>query len=232
MATIEAFPIPGIREPFSCLTHLLAIPFFVAYGFFLVQRGRGNACRTLSLAILVVSTVCLLAVSSAYHVFGAGAARNLMRQLDVAAVFTLIAGTATPIHSILFRGFNRWAPLLVVWMVAVAGIILRTVFPASLPPGVGTLIFLVMGWGGLVACVLLWRRFGYAFVQPLLWGGMAYTVGAGLLLLKWPRLIPGIIGAHELWHVAVLVGLALHWKFVFQFADGFAHVKTAPLWHR
>jgi channel protein (hemolysin III family) len=77
-----------------------------------------------------------------------------------------------------------------------------------------------MGWGGLISCILLWKRYGFSFVAPLLWGGVAYTLGAIVLVLNGPALIPGAVGAHELWHLAVLVGLGLHWKFVFGFADG------------
>jgi hypothetical protein len=39
-------------------------------------------------------------------------------------------------------------------------------------------------------------------------------------------LIPGVIGADEVWHLAVLAGLGLHWRFVFQFAHG---APQAPL---
>ncbi len=129
-------------------------------------------------------------------------------------------------HAILFKGFNRWAPLLLAWSVAATGITLRSVFPESLPRGTGTAIFLLLGWGGLISCILLWKRYGFSFVKPLLWGGLAYTLGAIALLLNWPILIPGVVGAHELWHLAVLVGLSLHWEFVFQFAGGPPEVKS------
>jgi hypothetical protein len=39
-------------------------------------------------------------------------------------------------------------------------------------------------------------------------------------------LIPGVVGAHELWHVAVLVGLSLHWRFIFRFAGGAPDVEV------
>jgi channel protein (hemolysin III family) len=169
---------------------------------------------------MVLSTVSLLSISAVYHLLGPGTGRYVMRQLDVAGVFALIAGTVTPVHAILFSGFNRWEPLLLVWSVAATGITLTTIFSESLAPGVGIAIFLVMGWGGLISCILLWKRYGFSFVKPLLWGGVAYTMGVIGLGLNWPTPIPGVVGAHELWHVAVLIGLGLHWKFVFQFATG------------
>ncbi len=220
MDKIDVYAIPGFREPVSCFTHLLAAPLFVVLGYYLIRRGRGSWARKASLATMVISSVFLLSMSGVYHLLGTGTARYVMKQLDIAGVFALIAGTATPVHAILFRGFNRWAPLLLIWSAAVTGITLRTVFAESLAPGVGTVLFVVLGWGGLFSCVLLWRRYGFAFVSPLLFGGVAYTVGAVALLLNRPVLIPGVVTAHELWHVAVLVGLGLHWNFVFQFAGG------------
>ena len=51
-------------------------------------------------------------------------------------------------------------------------------------------------------------------------GAGAYTVGAGIEGIGWPTLIPGAVGPHEVFHVAVLIGAAAHWRFVLQFADG------------
>lgn len=220
MDDIDVFSIPGFREPVSCFTHLLAVPVFAVLGYFLVKRGRGNWGRTASLFTMAFSTVFLLSMSAVYHLHWPGAGRDVMLQLDVAGVFALIAGTITPLHAILFRGFNRWAPLMLVWSVAAAGITLRTVFSESFSSDVGVAVFLGMGWGGLISCMVLWKRYGFSFVKLLLWGGVAYTLGVAVSSLNWPTLIPGVIGPHELWHVAVLVGLGLHWRFVFQFAGG------------
>jgi len=224
-----AYPIPGFQEPVSCLTHLAAAVVFAMVGVKLVQRGRPSQCRMASLAVLVFSTVFLLSMSAVYHLLGPGSGRWVMRQLDIAGVFVLIAGTATPIHVILFKRWACWAPLLLMWSVAATGITLRAIFEESLPPYLGTGLFLAMGWCGAVPSVVLWRRYGYGFVEPLVWGGIAYTVGAIVLMARWPILIPGVVGPHEIWHIAVLLGISLHWKFVFQFAAGFPlTVVTKP----
>ena len=169
---------------------------------------------------MAVTSVFLLSMSGVYHLLGNGTGRYIMKQLDVAGVFALIAGSVTPVHAILFTGLQRWGPILLVWAAAATGITLRIVFWDSFPDGLGIGIFLLMGWGGAISCKQLWKRYGYRFVAPLLWGGVAYTVGAIILGLNWPTVIPGVVGAHELWHVGVLLGLGFHWKFVFQFAGG------------
>lgn len=214
------YPIPGFQEPFSCFTHLFAAPVFAVLGFFLMRKGRGSRGRTASLFLLSFGTVFLLSMSGVYHLLGPGTGRFVMRQLDISGVFVLIAGTITPIHTILFQGIARWGTIAAVWVAAATGITLRAVFPEGLPYGMGTGIFLVMGWAGAFSCVALWRRHRFAFVAPIIWGGVAYSVGVAVLLLDAPTVIPGVLRAHELWHIAVLVGLSFHWRFVFQIAEG------------
>jgi channel protein (hemolysin III family) len=229
MDEITSYAIPGFREPVCCFSHLLAAPVFAVLGFVLVKRGRGHRGRTASLAVMAFSTVFLLSMSGVYHMLGEGAGRWVMRVLDISGVFALIAGTATPVHAILFRGISRWGPLLLFWGMAATGISLRAVFVEGLPRGAGTAIFVLMGWGGLYAGVVLWRRYGSAFIRPLIWGGIAYTAGAVCLVAQWPTLIPGVVGPHEVWHGAVLVGLTLHWKFVWQFAAGPPDASSKPM---
>ncbi len=223
MDDINVYAIPGFREPVNSLSHFLAAGVFAVLSYFLVRRGRGSWCRSISLATMAVTSVFLLSMSGVYHLLGNGTGRYVMKQLDVAGVFALIAGTVTPVHAILFRGLPRWGPLLLVWATAATGITLRIIFWDSFPDGLGIGIFLLMGWGGAISCRQLWKRYGFRFIAPLLWGGLAYTVGAIILGLDWPTVIPGVIGAHELWHVGVLLGLGWHWKFVFQFANGLVH---------
>jgi channel protein (hemolysin III family) len=218
MHEIAAFALPGFREPFNSFSHLFAVPVFLILGAFLVRRAGRNRAHAVSLAVFAFASVFLLTMSGVYHMLPPGAGRDVLRQLDTVGIFLLIAGTATPGYIILFSGAERWVPLTLIWTAAVVGILLRTVFPGSLPHMLGTAYFLLMGWAGAVSAILVWKRFGAAFIKPLFWGGVTYTLGAVLLELNWPVIIPGVIAPHELWHIAVLVGLGLHWRFAFQIA--------------
>jgi predicted membrane channel-forming protein YqfA (hemolysin III family) len=77
-----------------------------------------------------------------------------------------------------------------------------------------------MGWLGLFSGILLARRYGFSFVKPLLIGGLAYSSGALIEFLQWITVLPGVIHPHELFHVAVLMGVFFQWLFVWQFATG------------
>jgi hemolysin III len=215
------YPIPGFSDPFSSLTHLLGAVAFACFAPLLVLRGRGDSWRAASLVMFAFSTVFLLAMSGTYHLLPYGTVgRAVLGQLDRAAIFTLIAGSFTPTHVILFRGAWRWAPLLVVWLIAAAGVTVKPVFFGGTPDWVGSVLYLVMGWLGAVSGGALWRRHGWRFVRPMALGGLAYTAGAVVDLVGHPVAVTGVVGSHELFHLFVLLGVALHWRFVWMFADG------------
>ena len=216
---IDVWPCLGLREPFSSLTHLIGAAVFAGLSYQLVQRGRGNAIRVASLFVLAVSSVMLLLASGIYHIFWPGPMRELFLRIDVAGVFLLIAGSMTPVHAILFSGLARWIPLALIWIVATSGIVWRTLYCDTTPGPAGIAFFLLFGWGSVVTSVVLWHRFGWKFILPAVLAGLSYTFGAIGLVLHRPILVPGIIGPHEIWHLAVLTGLGLHWRFVAQFAS-------------
>jgi channel protein (hemolysin III family) len=213
------YPIPGFAEPFSSLSHLVGALVFAWLAFFLIRRGRGHHSGLISLSVFAISSVFLLSTSGVYHLLvPGGTARAVLRRMDHAAIFVLIAGTFTPIHIILFRGKWRWGMLGLVWGTAMMALVLKTMFFDGFPDALGVALYLGLGWLGAVPGIALWRRYGFGFVRPLLWGAFAYTIGAVVGSVSKPVLIPGVIGAHELFHVAVLMGLGFHWYFVYRFA--------------
>ena len=217
---IDVYPWLGCREPFSALSHLIGAGIFAGVAYHVTKKGVGDRLRAASLAAFGVCSVSLLLVSGIYHLFWPGPLRSVMLRIDVAAVFLLIAGSMTPVHAILFAGISRWAALLLIWCVAIGGIIWRILFCEETPGPAGIAFFLLFGWGSVITASVLWRRYGWDFVRPAVLSGLAYTIGAIGLMLHRPILIPGIIGPHEIWHLAVLCGLGLQWLFVNQFAAG------------
>jgi channel protein (hemolysin III family) len=213
--------IPGFSEPFSSLTHLGGALAFAILGAFLVVRGRGNGWRVASLAIFAFSCVALLSLSGVYHLLEPGTtARGVLMRLDHAAIFVLIAGSFTPVHVILLR--EPWQRFLLagIWAAAITGLVLKTVYFSTLPSWLGLSMYLGLGWLGTISTLALARRFGVRFVLPLLWGALAYTLGALADHFRWPAPIAGVLGPHEVFHLAVLAGIGFHWAFIRRIAAG------------
>jgi channel protein (hemolysin III family) len=212
--------IPGVGDPLSALTHLAGAFVFARLGVSLVRRGRGDVQRTMSLLVFAFSAVLLLLISGTYHLWSPdGAFREVLRRLDHAAIFVLIAGSFTPVHTILFHGPWRWGMLAGIWTVAIAGLTFKTLYFAAIPEGLGLALYLGFGWLGLASWIALVRRFGFRFARPVLWVALAYTLGALTDFLHWPVPVPGLLGSHELFHLAVLAGLSVHWMFISSFAS-------------
>jgi channel protein (hemolysin III family) len=162
-----------------------------------------------------------LSISGVYHLLARnGAARDLLQKLDHAAIFVLIACSFTPVHIILFRGWGRWGVLTLVWLYAYAAIALKSIYFDTMPQSLGLALYLGMGWIGAYTGYSMWRRYGYKVMAPILWGGIAYSIGAVLEFLHWPVIVPGVVQWHEVFHVAVLIGLGFHWALVYMIADG------------
>jgi channel protein (hemolysin III family) len=218
---VELYHLPGFHEPFSAISHLLGAVLFCVLGLVLLQRGRGNSARLVFLGIFAGSCVLLFSMSGVYHMMvRGGTARQIMERLDHGAIFILIAGTFTPTHGLLFRGWLRWGPLLLIWAAALTGITLKTIFFDDLAEWLGLSFYLTLGWFGAVSAVLLARRYGFGFLRPLLFGGLAYTIGGVMEFFGWLVVIPRVVHAHELFHLAVLLGAFFHWRFVWQIANG------------
>jgi channel protein (hemolysin III family) len=225
LARADLYSLPGFHDPVSALTHLTGAVVFLVLGLAMLRRQWGHWGRLCYLGIYVFSCVFLLSMSAVYHMmeFGGGA-RAVMERLDHSAIFVLIAGTFTPTHGLLFRGVWRWGFLLAIWTAAIAGIALKATFFTNFPEWLGLSLYLTLGWLGTVSAGLLYRRYGFRFILPIVLGGIAYTAGAVMEYLEWFALVPHVVEYHELFHVMVLVGAGFHFGFVTQIESG----RVAP----
>lgn len=209
-----------MADPVSSVTHLAGAVVFAVLSVRLLRRGRGGNARMASLSVFAFACVLLLGVSGTYHLLPAGSAsREVLQRLDHAAIFVLIAASFTPPHMILFRGAMRWAMLAGIWSAAIAGLVLKTVYFHTVPEWLSLAMYLGLGWMGVISAAALARRYGWRALRPVLWGALAYTAGALFEFLRWPVLLPGLVGPHEIFHIAVLAGISWHWLFILRIAE-------------
>ena len=215
----------GFYQPISSITHLIAGIITIATGYLLFRKGKGNRLRLASLIIFMLGIVFVFMMSGIYHALPPGLGRQVFRRLDYAAIFTMISGTATPIHIILFRGMWRWGMLAFLWIFAIAGLLMTVILIDEMPEWLTLSIFIAMGWSALVSIMRAWTVFGFRHIALAIFGGIAYTVGAFIDFMRMPDVIPGILGHHEIFHLFVILGAALHWKLIYNWADQPTHSK-------
>jgi channel protein (hemolysin III family) len=212
------YDVPGFQEPFSAMSHLLGAVVFLGLGCLLLRRGRGNLPRMIFLGVYSATSVFCLSMSGVYHMLAPGTAHLVLARLDHGAIFLFIAGTFTPVHGILFRGWLRWGPLILIWTAAIIGVVLKTVFFDDVEYWMGLAFYLGMGWVAALAGIIIAKRFGFAFIMPLVLGGAAYSIGGLIDFVGWPVLVPGVIGSHEIFHAFVVLAAFWQWQFVWKIA--------------
>lgn len=216
---MEILSIPGFSEPFSSIGHLIAAFFSLIGGVIIIVKGKGNTLRQFSLYIYTFSLVFLFSMSGVYHLLEPeGLPRTIFQRLDHAGIYVLIAGTFTAIHFVFFTGHKRWFYSTLVWSLAIIGLIFTVIFFDSIPEWLLCSFYLALGWIGIISGYLLNKHYGKSARNGLIYGGIAYSVGAIVMLLNWPIIIPGIIHAHEIFHIAVIIAAYLHWKLIYNWA--------------
>ncbi len=220
MTTCAFDPLVGACQPLSALLHLAGAVVYGALTLSLLRRARGRLGPGLSLAIFAISCVSLLAVSGVYHFVPFGDPwRAPLQRVDHAAIFVLIAGTLTPFHVMLFRGSARFVVLGVLWLLAAGAIALKLAYFDALQGGAGLALYVGLSAVGLSSALLLPRRIRLVAFAPMAWGGAAYVTGALLEQFGQPVLMQGVAGPHEFFHATVLLGSAIHWRFLGGIAD-------------
>jgi hemolysin III len=202
---MEEVPYTRQEELAHCATHalglvaaLIAIP-WLAW----TARAGGDPLRLLSGIIFGVSSLLLFSSSVTYHAASSPAAKARLRKLDHSAIYVLIAGTYTPFAMGVLRGGWGWSLLGLVWGLALAGILAKTVLEIR-SHFASALLYLAMGWIGIVAAKPMMTALSGHEKAWILAGGLAYTIGVPFYLWKSRRY------THAVWHLFVLAGVACH----------------------
>lgn len=217
---MQIIGIPGFSEPFSCWSHFLTAAMAFVFLVQLIYRGRGSVLRVGSLAVYGVCAIYLFSMSGVYHLLEPGGIpRGVFQRLDHSGIWAMIAGTFTPMHIILFRGFWRWGVLLVVWSIAITGLVLEVVFFADFPEWLSLMLYLGLGWVGLLTYYRSNKFYDKRLVKFIFLGGIFYSVGGVAEFLRWPVIVSGVIGPHEVFHIFVMLGAYSHFLFIYKICD-------------
>lgn len=156
-------------------------------------------------AIFACSVATCFGVSALYHrITWTPWLRRLMRRLDHAGVYLLIAGTYTPVALLVLNGDLGRVILTVVWAGALAAILLKVVW-VDAPKWVAAGIGLALGWVAVVALPQLVHRLQPAGLALLIAGGLFYTAGAIVYARHKPDPMPAVFGYHEVFHALTIV---------------------------
>ncbi len=195
------------------MTHGLGVVLSIAGLVILVAKATlyGNAWHIVAASIFGSTLVLMYAASTLYHSIPLPGAKRILRVLDHSLIYFLIAGTYTPFTLGVLRGPWGWTLFGLIWALALAGILLKSVGGVR-HPRLSTGVYLGMGWLVLVAARPLWQALPGWGLFWLAAGGVGYTAGVGFYAASRMRY------AHFVWHLFVLAGTACHFIAVLRYA--------------
>ena len=178
---------------------LAMIPWF-AY----TAAVAGDARRLVGGVVFGVCALLLFTTSVLYHSCIEPQRRLLLRRLDHAAIYLLIAGTYTPFTLGVLRGGWGWTLFGLIWGLALIGIAAKTTSFGFRFHKASVALYVLMGWLVVIAARPLMQSLTPAELGWLLAGGLLYTAGVPFYLWKTRAY------SHAAWHLFVLAGLACH----------------------
>ena len=186
--------------------------FFVALVAGVVLVAVSDSARELFATwVYAAALAAMFGISALYHRVNwrsTSRARAWMRRLDHSAILLLIAGTYTPFALLAFDGAVADVILIVVWVGAAAGLVLNLAW-IDAPTWLTALVFLALGWVGVVAVPELFDL-GVAPAVLVFVGGGLYTLGALAYATKRPNPAPAVFGYHEIFHLLVIGAAVAH----------------------
>jgi hemolysin III len=213
-ATAVAVPHESLLERVaSAVTHGAGTGLSIAGLVMLIIAAAwtGSAWAVLSVVVYGTSLIFLFLSSTLYHSLSHNRrVGELLEAFDHVGIFLLIAGTYTPFTLIALPGWQGWFLFGAIWALAIGGIVMRLVWVRYLHP-VFIVIYVIMGWLGVMFGGPIGDRIGPQGINLLLIGGIFYTVG--LIFFVWRRLPFN----HMVWHLFVLAGAVFHFFAIFYY---------------
>jgi hemolysin III len=192
-----------LEEIGNAVTHGVGALFAIA-GFVLLLLKSDSPVKLLCAIVYGLCLLMMFLMSCLYHSFKWGTkVKRLWRRFDYISIYLLIGGTFTPLWLLFWGGRSGTVCCIVQWVLILTGIVFVAVFGPGRPRVLHPVLFVVLGWCGLVFLPRLVRENFPLFLATLI-GGIIYTVGVIPFALKKK-------GAHFLWHFFVFFAAIVHW---------------------
>lgn len=198
------------EEIFNMVSHIVGGAFAIVATVACCWKAasHGNTAGVVTGLVFGLTMLLLYTMSSVYHgLKHLNTGKKVMQVLDHCTIFLLIAGTYTPITLLGICPVNPlvgWLIFAVVWISAIVGITLNAVDLHKYRL-FSMICYLCSGWCVMLAARLFLQAVPLPGFLCLLFGGIAYTIGAILYGLgkkkKW---------MHCVFHLFVLAGSILH----------------------
>ena len=183
----------------AALITLCALPYAAVSSYI-----GGSILESFSVSIYVISIFLMFLSSTIYHTMAIDSSHKyILRIIDHSMIYVAIAGTYTPVCMIVVGGWIGWSVMLLLWGLTIWGILYKSI-AKHVNHKLSLIIYLVMGWIGLLFIPVIVTRTSIPFMLFILFGGIAYTVGAWFYAQKDRPYF------HMIWHLFIVLASAFH----------------------
>jgi hemolysin III len=201
------YPTPAAKCA-DLVVHVVGLTLALVGGIVLLALAvrAGSISRVVGVAIYAAGVLAMLAFSTAYN-FAKARYRPVLRRLDHAGIFLMIAASYTPFTVHNLTGAWAWGMTIAVWSIAALGV-LGKIFVPKMDRRLSLALYLALGWLVVVALKPMIDHVAWYALLLLLAGGVLYSTGVIFYVnkrLKFSRAI---------WHGHVVAAAAAHWAAV------------------
>jgi len=196
----------------NAITHGIGVLLALAGAAVLIYKSAsGSALQIVVLSIYCFTLLLVYLFSTLYHSLVRTRARRVFQSLDHSAIYLLIAGTYSPFTLLCLKGWLGWSLCIGLWCVAIVGVTYKSIFGDKYPK-ISLIIYLLMGWVGVVALGPFQHVVGWGGINWIFAGGAFYTLGVYFHSRDHKPF------HHALWHIFVLLGSVTHFFAVYLYA--------------
>jgi len=167
-----------------------------------------NTMRIVSFSIYGVSLLALFSASTFYHAVTNERTKKLFKLLDHCAIYTLIAGTYTPLLLLSIKDSLGYSLMAIIWLIALGGIFFKIKFGDKYKK-TSLATYLGMGFISFAIIEELYNTLPSNAVNLLAAGGLVYVLGVFFYVQK------KIPFNHAIWHLFVLGGATCHFLMIY-----------------
>jgi len=203
-----------VKPRFRGVIHYYSFWIALALGILLVALANGE--REMIAMVIYAAGICgLFGVSALYHRHNwkLERSRAWMRRLDHSMIFVFIAASITPFALLVLHGALAVTILAIAWGGAALGVLL-TLLWVNAPKWLSVIVYVALGWVGILAVPQIFDALGWAALAGLALGGILYTAGGIIYAIGRPDPAPETFGYHEIFHSLVSGAAGAHYAVI------------------
>lgn len=184
---------------FAALLTLFILPYAAVHSY--IQSGT---LSSISVSIFVISIFMMFISSTIYHSMKNDTAHKyILRIVDHSMIYVAIAGTYTPVLLTVVGGWIGWLVFILLWGTTIWGILYKSI-SVHVNQKLSLIVYLVMGWVGIIFLPIIIMRTSWLFILFIVLGGLSYTIGAWFYAQKNRPYF------HMIWHIFIVIASFLH----------------------